>query len=117
MRVNQSSGGIRRDPKPSIASPENGETERLREPPRFNPQELSIKVSLSSNTSSKTDVDRHLNQSSRELSLLKSKFYDILISIDEQNQSARITAGEIKEWIKTLEVVEEQIKEIRNKTE
>jgi hypothetical protein len=100
-----------------IASPRDGETERLRELPRFNPQEPATNVNLSLNTSSKTDVDRHLNQSGRELSLLKSKFYDLLISIDEQNQSAIITVGEIEEWIKTLEVVEEQIKEIRNKTE
>lgn len=118
MRCSESSSGFNPDNrKPSVASAVDGESERPRNLLQLNPQEPSTSVSLSLDASLKKDIGQHLHQSGRGLSSLKIKFYDLLIKIDDCDQPATITAEEIKEWLKTLEVVEEQIKNIRNKTE
>jgi hypothetical protein len=59
------------------------------------------------------DISRSTNYSNRSLSLLKGKFYDLLIRIDEQDRPVSITTEDIEEWLECIEVIEKQIQEIK----
>jgi len=45
--------------------------------------------------------------------LLKGRFYDLLIRIDEQDRPVSITTEDIEEWLECIEVIEKQIQEIK----
>lgn len=81
---------------------------------KINPSaDVSPSLQTSSNTTPGANINLNLNYGSRSLSSLKSKFYDLLIKIDEQNQPVIITAEDIEEWLKDLELAENQIQEVR----
>lgn len=71
------------------------------------------RIRSSSQTILWQDISRNINYSSRSLSLLKGKFYDLLIKIDEQNQPILITAEDVEEWLEDIELAEKQIQEIK----
>lgn len=61
----------------------------------------------------KTNIRLKLSYSGLSLSKLKEKFLNLLIKIDEQNQSVIITAEDINEWIEDIELAENEIQKIR----
>lgn len=75
--------------------------------------EVSPSLQTFPSTTPNPNISRHLNYSSRSLSSLKKKFYDFLIRIDEQNQPIMITAKDIEDWLKEIELTEKQIQVIR----
>jgi hypothetical protein len=114
MRFGENTASFRGDNKPSVASPKSGKSERQTE--QFQKINTSANITPSLQTSSSitpgANISLNLKYSSRSLSSLKSKFYDLLIKIEEQNQPVMITAENIEEWLKDLELAENKIQEI-----